>query len=192
MYEECDYVFRDLPPHFSTLGAAYNPHHQQAGLRHHHPPASSTTLSCQQAYFSRAFDIFTKLWKFQQIHRHTLDKKYGLKRWQIGDIASKIGQLYYHYYLRTSELAYLQEALSFYGAIRARGYYANRSVGQGCSRRESAGTGTTAGVSGTTGGSQPESGLILKKLRYYARFIVVSLLLRKNNLKDLLRVSYDC
>ena len=24
-------------------------------------------------------------------------RKYGLKRWQIGEIASKIGQLYYHY-----------------------------------------------------------------------------------------------
>ncbi len=29
--------------------------------------------------------------------RQTLDTKYGLKRWQIGEIASKIGQLYYHY-----------------------------------------------------------------------------------------------
>jgi hypothetical protein len=30
-------------------------------------------------------------------HRQVLDLKYGLKRWQIGEIASKIGQLYYHY-----------------------------------------------------------------------------------------------
>ena len=29
--------------------------------------------------------------------RLVLDHKYGLKRWQIGEIASKIGQLYYHY-----------------------------------------------------------------------------------------------
>jgi len=29
--------------------------------------------------------------------RQVLDAKYGLKRWQIGEIASKIGQLYYHY-----------------------------------------------------------------------------------------------
>lgn len=29
--------------------------------------------------------------------RQILDTKYGLKRWQIGEIASKIGQLYYHY-----------------------------------------------------------------------------------------------
>lgn len=50
-----------------------------------------------QAYFGRTFDIYTKLWKFQQQHRLILDTKYGLKRWQIGEIASKIGQLYYHY-----------------------------------------------------------------------------------------------
>ena len=50
-----------------------------------------------QAYFGRTFDIYTKLWKFQQQHRAVLDSRYGLKRWQIGEIASKIGQLYYHY-----------------------------------------------------------------------------------------------
>jgi hypothetical protein len=50
-----------------------------------------------QAYFGRTFDVYTKLWKFQQQNRHILDAKYGLKRWQIGEIASKIGQLYYHY-----------------------------------------------------------------------------------------------
>ena len=50
-----------------------------------------------QAYFGRTFDVYTKLWKFQQQHRQILDQKYNLKRWQIGEIASKIGQLYYHY-----------------------------------------------------------------------------------------------
>lgn len=50
-----------------------------------------------QAYFGRTFDVYTKLWKFQQQHRQVLDLKYNLKRWQIGEIASKIGQLYYHY-----------------------------------------------------------------------------------------------
>ena len=50
-----------------------------------------------QGYFGRTFDIYTKLWKFQQQHRAVLDTRYGLKRWQIGEIASKIGQLYYHY-----------------------------------------------------------------------------------------------
>lgn len=50
-----------------------------------------------QGYFGRTFDIYTKLWKFQQQHRAILDARYGLKRWQIGEVASKIGQLYYHY-----------------------------------------------------------------------------------------------
>ncbi len=50
-----------------------------------------------QAYFGRTFDVYTKLWKFQQQHRQTLELKYNFKRWQIGEIASKIGQLYYHY-----------------------------------------------------------------------------------------------
>ncbi len=107
-----------------------------------------------QAYFGRTFDVYTKLWKFQQQHRHILDIKYDLKRWQIGEIASKIGQLYYHYCnilndnikitfkntlryknificslidLRTSETNYLNEAFSFYSAIRARSYYSRIS-----------------------------------------------------------------
>ena len=50
-----------------------------------------------QAYFDRTFDIYTNLWKFQQQHRQLLEKRCDLKRWHIGDIASKIGQLYYHY-----------------------------------------------------------------------------------------------
>ncbi|XP_046912223.1 protein SCAI [Dermatophagoides farinae] len=116
-----------------------------------------------QPYFGRTFDVYTKLWKFQQQHRQILDSKYGLKRWQIGEIASKIGQLYYHYYLRTSETNYLTEAFSFYSAIRARGYYSKAS-------------------------KEERAELMVKKLRYYARFIVVCLLLKKMKLvRDLVR-----
>lgn len=122
-----------------------------------------------QAYFGRTFDIYTKLWKFQQQHRPVLDRKYGLKRWQIGEIASKIGQLYYHYYLRTSETNYLNEAFSFYAAIRGRAYY-----------------GRTARDESRT--PNDRSDLMVKKLRYYARFIVVCLLLKKMKLvRDLVR-----
>lgn len=116
-----------------------------------------------QSYFARTFDVYTKLWKFQQQNRQTLDLRYGLKRWQIGEVASKIGQLYYHYYLRTSETNYLHEAFSFYSAIRARGYFSK------VNREKS-----------------PE--LMVKKLRYYARVIVVSLLLRRMELvKELVK-----
>ncbi|XP_028830405.1 protein SCAI [Denticeps clupeoides] len=114
-----------------------------------------------QSYFGRTFDVYTKLWKFQQQHRQVLDNRYGLKRWQIGEVASKIGQLYYHYYLRTSETSYLNEAFSFYSAIRQRSYYyqVNKE-------------------------DRPE--LVVKKLRYYARYIVVCLLLNKNDLVTVL------
>ena len=107
--------------------------------------------------------MYTKLWKFQQQHRPVLDGRYGLKRWQIGEIASKIGQLYYHYYLRTSETNYLNEAYAFYSAIRSRSYYSR-----------------------ATKEERPD--LMVKKLRYYARFIVVCLLLKKMTLvRDLVR-----
>ena len=116
-----------------------------------------------QPYFGRTFDVYTRLWKFQQQHRPILDARYGLKRWQIGEIASKIGQLYYHYYLRTSETNYLNEAFAFYAAIRSRGYYSK-----------------------ATKEERPD--LMVKKLRYYARFIVVCLLLKRMKLvRDLVR-----
>ncbi|KAL0606353.1 LOW QUALITY PROTEIN: Protein SCAI [Plecturocebus cupreus] len=96
-----------------------------------------------------------------------LDNRYGLKRWQIGEIASKIGQLYYHYYLRTSETSYLNEAFSFYSAIRQRSYYSQVNKED-----------------------RPE--LVVKKLRYYARFIVVCLLLNKMDVvKDLVKELSD-
>uniref|UniRef100_A0A3B5L0Y0 Uncharacterized protein n=1 Tax=Xiphophorus couchianus TaxID=32473 RepID=A0A3B5L0Y0_9TELE len=114
-----------------------------------------------QSYFGRTFDVYTKLWKFQQQHRQVLDTRYGLKRWQIGEVASKIGQLYYHYYLRTSETSYLNEAFSFYSAIRQRSYYYQVN-------------------------KEDRAELVVKKLRYYARYIVVCLLLNKMDLVKVL------
>jgi hypothetical protein len=85
-----------------------------------------------------------------------------LKRHEIGEIASKIAQLYYHYYLRTSDTRYLQESFVFYDAIKTRKYFADI-------KRESI-------------------TLFNKKLRYYARFIVVCLLQNKRSLvEELLR-----
>ncbi|KAJ2642706.1 hypothetical protein GGF44_001520 [Coemansia sp. RSA 1694] len=103
-------------------------------------------------HFQRTFEVYTKLWKFQNQHRVLLEKPehYGLKRWEVGEIASKIGQLYYRYYLRTSETNYLQEAYMFYEAIRERNYFKGEQ-------------------------EVKNSALMIKKLRYYARFIVVCL-----------------
>ncbi|KAI7881588.1 hypothetical protein K492DRAFT_236609 [Lichtheimia hyalospora FSU 10163] len=107
-------------------------------------------------YFEKTFEVYTKLWKFQQTHRPVLEDKsnYGLKRWEVGEIASKIGQLYYHYYLRTSDTSYLQEAYVFYDAIHERQYF--RDILE-----------------------VKNPALMIKKMRYYARFIVVSLLLNR-------------
>ncbi|PVV05097.1 hypothetical protein BB560_000390 [Smittium megazygosporum] len=49
--------------------------------------------------FQKAFRIYSKLWEFQQDFRPILQNPdyYGLKRWEVGEIASKIGQLYHQY-----------------------------------------------------------------------------------------------
>ncbi|KAI8388311.1 protein SCAI [Radiomyces spectabilis] len=109
-------------------------------------------------YFEKTFEVYTKLWKFQQSHRPVLENKnnYGLKRWEVGEIASKIGQLYYHYYLRTSETNYLYEAYIFYEAIHERQYFKDIL-------------------------EVKNPALMIKKMRYYARFIVVCLLLNKDD-----------
>lgn len=92
----------------------------------------------------------SQLWQYQQEHRKTLEAPpLSLERWQIGEIASHIGQLYYHYYLRTADASYLREAVVFFSAIRERQYFREASTAE---RR-------------------------IKRMRYYARFIVVGLLL---------------
>ncbi|CAJ0651883.1 12134_t:CDS:10 [Entrophospora sp. SA101] len=97
-----------------------------------------------QPYFQRTFEVYTK-------------DNYGLKRWEVGEIASKIGQLYYHYYLRTSETNYLHESYIFYEAIRERAYFKDIL-------------------------DVKNPALMIKKLRYYARFIVVCLLLNNREI----------
>ena len=103
-----------------------------------------------QPYFQKTFEVYTRLWKFQQNYRGPLEAA-GLKRWEIGDIASHIGQIYYHYYLRTSDRSYLAESSVFYEAIQQRKYFQE-----------------------LTSSSLTEDWRRL--LRYYARYIVVCLL----------------
>ncbi|KAI8476092.1 MAG: protein SCAI [Monoraphidium minutum] len=102
-------------------------------------------------HFHKAFHIYSKLWKFQQDNREVLTSR-GMERWEIGDIASKIGQLYYNYYLRTSEIRFLHESYVFYEAIRSRSYFA---------------------------ASATDPNLAIKQLRYFARFIIICLLLNR-------------
>lgn len=112
-----------------------------------------------QTHFMKTFDVFTKLWKFQHEHRKTLQKEVQLKRYQIGEIASKIGQLYYHYYLYTSDIKYLYEAMDFYSAILSRNYFKL-----------------------TDNRDNNQRDIKVRCLRYLARYFVIGLLLKDQQL----------
>lgn len=94
---------------------------------------------------------YNKLWSTQQRYRLALTQA-GLTRWMIGEIASKIGQLYYNYYSRKSDTGALLEAYSFYNAIRARQYFH---------------------------GAEENRSSLQQQLRYHARFLLVCLLLQE-------------
>ncbi|XP_074567996.1 uncharacterized protein LOC141824587 isoform X2 [Curcuma longa] len=106
----------------------------------------------------KAFKAYTRLWHFQQQRRRELVAG-GLQRWEIGDVASRIGQLYYGQYQRTSEVRFLFEAYVFYEAIVSRGYF------------EAARVPATA----------PDLRLRYKELRFLVRFLIVALLLNRND-----------
>lgn len=72
---------------------------------------------------AQAFKSFARLWRFQQEHRAALTDA-GLRRWEIGEIASRVGQLYYAFYLRTGEGWYLSESHAFFSAASKREYFA--------------------------------------------------------------------
>ncbi|KAL5724388.1 hypothetical protein ACHQM5_007658 [Ranunculus cassubicifolius] len=118
-------------------------------------------------YFQKVFKIYTQLWKFQQENRQKLVEA-GLKRWEIGEIASRIAQLYYGQYLRTSEANYLSESYIFYEAILSREYFKD--------------------------GLQ-DLNLANKQLRCIARFLIVCLVLNRREmvfqLVDHLKVLVD-
>ncbi|XP_064860668.1 protein SCAI-like [Oncorhynchus nerka] len=163
-----------------------------------------------QSYFGRTFDIYTKLWKFQQQHRQVLENRHGLKRWQIGEVASKIGQLYYHYYWCTisKEVSrFCSPEVEYLMLVRVSNNTSatlilNTGAPQGfvlipllfslftrdCTARHNFNTIIKVVACNTTllrlsPHVRPE--LVVKKLRYYARYIVVCLLL--NNM-DLVKV----
>ncbi|GJP47032.1 hypothetical protein CLOM_g6264 [Closterium sp. NIES-68] len=113
-----------------------------------------------EARFHKAFSVYSRLWRFQQEHRARL-VDHGLKRWEIGEIASRIGQLYYNYYLRTGDASYLLEAFIFYDAIHRREYFREAARG--------------------------DAAVAHKQLRWLARFTVVCVLLgRREMLRQLL------
>lgn len=106
-------------------------------------------------YFYKVFKVYTELWKFQQENRQKLVEG-GLKRWEIGEIASRIAQLYFGQYMRTSEASYLSESYVFYEAILTREYFKE--------------------------GLFQDLNLSNKQLRFFARFITVCLLLNRRHM----------
>ncbi|KAI3824473.1 hypothetical protein L1987_05933 [Smallanthus sonchifolius] len=110
-------------------------------------------------YFPKVFKAYTKLWDYQQKNRSKLVES-GLQRWEIGEIASRIGQLYFMQYMRTSEARFLLESYIFYEAILNRGYF--------------------------EGFALKDRGLRFKELRFYARFLLVSLILNRWEMVKLL------
>ncbi|XP_050291233.1 uncharacterized protein LOC126732431 [Quercus robur] len=123
-----------------------------------------------QQYFHKVFKAYTKLWKYQQDHRSELVDS-GLHRWEIGEIASRIGQLYFGQYMRTSEARFLVEAYVFYEAILNRRYFEGSK------------------------GFGKDLGVRFKELRFYARFLLVSLILNRTEmvkgLTDLFKALVD-
>ncbi|KAG6515072.1 hypothetical protein ZIOFF_025452 [Zingiber officinale] len=110
-------------------------------------------------YFRKAFKSYTRLWRFQQRRRRELVAE-GLCRWEIGEVAYRIGQLFYCQYQRTSETRFLVEAYVFYEAIVSRGYF--------------------EAVKGSTAPA-PDLRLKYKELRFLVRFLIVAFLLNRND-----------
>ncbi|XP_023006187.1 protein SCAI homolog [Cucurbita maxima] len=108
-----------------------------------------------EAYFHKAFKLYSQLWKLQQENRQKLVEA-GLKRWEIGEIASRIAQLYFGQYMRTSEANYLSESYVFYEAIFTREYFKE--------------------------GLLQDASLANRQLRFLSRFLMVCLLLNRREM----------
>ncbi|KAL8143312.1 hypothetical protein V2J09_016344 [Rumex salicifolius] len=121
----------------------------------------SASAAASEHDFHKVFKAYMTLWKFQQENRAKLVDS-GLQRWEIGEIASRIGQIYFGQYMRTSEARFLLESYVFYEAILYRGYF------QGSK------------------GPLKDLSVRFKELRFYARFLLVSLLLDRREMVRLL------
>ncbi|KMT08584.1 hypothetical protein BVRB_6g138630 [Beta vulgaris subsp. vulgaris] len=112
-------------------------------------------------YMNKVFKAYTKVWDYQRKNRAKLVGS-GLQRWEIGEIASRIGQLYFGQYMRSSEARFLVESYVFYEAILNRGYFqGGKEHGGGVSVR-------------------------FKELRFFARFLLVALILNRRDVVTLL------
>ncbi|KAK9670690.1 hypothetical protein RND81_13G218500 [Saponaria officinalis] len=112
-------------------------------------------------YLRKVFKAYMEVWRYQQKHRAELVGS-GLQRWEIGEIASRIGQLYFGQYMRTSEARFLVESYVFYEAVLQRRYFDSEV------------------------GGKVNVSVRYKELRFYARFLLVSLILTRTHMVALL------
>lgn len=126
--------------------------HSEYALTNPHAPRRRATYASETTralICVRAPQEHGKLWQLKDRHREVL-KRAGMTRWQVGEIASRIGQIYYEYYNRTGEARFLREACVWYDTIRKRQYFRP---------------------------AEPTTGELLQQLRYYMRFTLVCILL---------------
>ncbi|KAI3989688.1 hypothetical protein MKX01_009180 [Papaver californicum] len=115
-------------------------------------------------YYRKVFKVYTQLWRFQQEYRSKLVES-GLQRWEIGEIASRIGQLYFNQYMRSCETRFLLECYVFYEAILNRAYFDDQVKSD------------AKGVRSLM--KKKDLSLKYKELRFFARYLVVALILNR-------------
>eukprot|EP01063_Lacrimia_lanifica_P018452 TRINITY_DN25355_c0_g1_i1.p1 TRINITY_DN25355_c0_g1~~TRINITY_DN25355_c0_g1_i1.p1 ORF type:complete len:482 (+),score=147.48 TRINITY_DN25355_c0_g1_i1:45-1490(+) len=128
-------------------------------------PQYAFTCASIDPFVAKAFEGLGELWRLQLKYREVLARVYNIKRWEIGEIASRLGQLYYISFLRRSDPEALRHAAQYYQVIVARNYFE-----------------LPASM------AEKDVSYVVRKLRFMARFALVCIHLDKvDELEDLMR-----
>eukprot|EP00049_Salpingoeca_infusionum_P026222 m.24524 g.24524 ORF g.24524 m.24524 type:complete len:561 (+) comp8604_c0_seq1:62-1744(+) len=137
-----------------------------------------------QEFFTVAFESYTKLWQLVKKKKDELALSGRVTPQVLGNIASKIGQLYYHYYLRNGDVLYLEQAVNFYQTIARHKYF---DIADSCDTRARAKTTSVKEDKSSKDGNQatatklrsatPSAADNRKVFRYCARYCLSAMLL---------------
>ena len=128
-------------------------------------PLHVSSCSSVDPFVAKAFESLNELWRLQMSARPILERTYKLKRWEIGEIASRLGQLHYYAFTRRGDPESLRLAFNFYNVIQQRQYMDLPKDLQ-----------------------QRHTPFVIKKMRVLARFAVVCVHLDKlDELEEVLR-----
>eukprot|EP01064_Diplonema_japonicum_P034343 TRINITY_DN7084_c0_g1_i4.p1 TRINITY_DN7084_c0_g1~~TRINITY_DN7084_c0_g1_i4.p1 ORF type:complete len:467 (+),score=98.83 TRINITY_DN7084_c0_g1_i4:634-2034(+) len=86
-------------------------------------PLYATRGQSADPFVEQAFEMLNELWKLQYQERAALARVKNIKRWEIGEIASCLGQLHLYAYLRRSEHESLWTAYTYYNTVQVRAYF---------------------------------------------------------------------